>query len=197
MIGSNIKKLRVQQGMTQKNLADKLFVSAQAVSRWENNEVEPSVSTIIELAKIFGVSTDEIMGIENQKENADDSASKDKEATTQQQDIPRQFLAVCHKCNQPIYESNDIIRKYDSQVWCRSCETKRINDERNAKIEKSVKKRIKSFIISPLIAGLWFLVASSNGGFASLDAAMITIWGSIAVFTFSSCCILSNNFIGK
>ena len=37
MIGGNIKKLRLEQGMTQKNLADKLFVSAQAVSRWENN----------------------------------------------------------------------------------------------------------------------------------------------------------------
>ena len=121
MIGSNIKKLRVQQGMTQKNLADKLFVSAQAVSRWENNEVEPSVSTIIELAKIFGVSTDEIMGIENQKENSDDSSSKDKESASQQQEIPRQFLAVCYKCNRPIYESNDIIRKYESEVWCRNC----------------------------------------------------------------------------
>ena len=53
MIGANIKKLRMQHGMTQKNLADKLFVSAQAVSRWENNEVEPSISTILELAKIF------------------------------------------------------------------------------------------------------------------------------------------------
>ena len=43
MIGNNIKKLRMQRGMTQKNLADLLFVSPQAVSRWENNEVEPSL----------------------------------------------------------------------------------------------------------------------------------------------------------
>ena len=55
MIGANIKKLRLEHGMTQKNLADKLFVSAQAVSRWENNEVEPSISTILELAKIFEI----------------------------------------------------------------------------------------------------------------------------------------------
>ena len=40
MIGNNIKRLRTERGMTQKALADKLFVSAQAVSRWENNEVE-------------------------------------------------------------------------------------------------------------------------------------------------------------
>ena len=53
MIGANIKRLRTQHGMTQKNLADKLFVSAQAVSRWENDEVEPSIGTIMDLAKIF------------------------------------------------------------------------------------------------------------------------------------------------
>ena len=74
MIGNNIKRLRTERGMTQKALADKLFVSAQAVSRWENNEVEPSITTLTELAKIFGVSADEILGletkkIENEKEN--------------------------------------------------------------------------------------------------------------------------------
>ena len=114
MIGNNIKKLRVQQGLTQKNLADKLFVSAQAVSRWENNEVEPSVSTIIEMAKIFGVTTDEIMGIECKKETVEDDTPKEKEeekqSSYQRQEIPRQFLAVCHNCNKPIYESNEIVK---------------------------------------------------------------------------------------
>ena len=61
MIGNNIKRLRTQRGMTQKNLADRLFVSPQAVSRWENNEVEPSLGTITEMAKIFNVTTDEIL----------------------------------------------------------------------------------------------------------------------------------------
>ena len=60
MIGNNIKKLRMQRGMTQKNLADILFVSPQAVSRWENNEVEPSIGTITEMAKIFNVSEQEV-----------------------------------------------------------------------------------------------------------------------------------------
>ena len=52
MIGPNIKKLRLQHGLTQKNLADKLFVSAQAVSRWENDEVEPSISLISQMRKL-------------------------------------------------------------------------------------------------------------------------------------------------
>ena len=55
MIGDNIRALRTEKGMTQKEIADRLFVTAQAVSRWENGEVEPSLNTIMELAKIFGV----------------------------------------------------------------------------------------------------------------------------------------------
>ena len=38
MLGEKIKKLRTTNSLTQKDLAEKLFVTAQAVSRWENNE---------------------------------------------------------------------------------------------------------------------------------------------------------------
>ena len=62
MIGENIKKLRASKGWTQKELAEKLFVTAQAVSRWENNEVEPSATTLYEMSKIFEVSIDELFG---------------------------------------------------------------------------------------------------------------------------------------
>lgn len=61
MLQHNIKLLRQQKSMTQKQLADELHVTPQAVSRWENGEVEPSVSAIGEMAKIFGVTYDELM----------------------------------------------------------------------------------------------------------------------------------------
>ncbi|MEG0529417.1 MAG: helix-turn-helix transcriptional regulator, partial [Bacilli bacterium] len=43
MIGDNIRRLRLKNGFTQKELAEKLFVTGQAVSRWENGDVEPSL----------------------------------------------------------------------------------------------------------------------------------------------------------
>lgn len=61
MLGEKIKQLRIAKGLTQKQLADKLFVTPQAVSRWEQNEVEPSVSALSELATIFDVSLDELI----------------------------------------------------------------------------------------------------------------------------------------
>ncbi|MDR3318023.1 MAG: helix-turn-helix domain-containing protein [Clostridiales bacterium] len=58
MIGENIFELRKKLGLTQKELADKVFVSPQAVSKWENNEAKPDSETLDRLAKVFGVNPD-------------------------------------------------------------------------------------------------------------------------------------------
>lgn len=60
-IGGFIAALRKANGLTQKQLAEKLNVSDKAVSRWERDEAMPDLSLIPELADIFGVTTDEIL----------------------------------------------------------------------------------------------------------------------------------------
>ena len=57
-----IKELRAASGLTQEQLADKLCVKRQTVSKWEQAINEPDIETIKKLAEIFGVTTDEIMG---------------------------------------------------------------------------------------------------------------------------------------
>ena len=69
MIGNNIKKLRMQRGMTQKNLADQLFVSPQAVSRWEVGSALPDASNILQLSKLFGVSADYLLNDDCKEES--------------------------------------------------------------------------------------------------------------------------------
>ena len=71
MIGEKIKELRLKNKMTQKDLAEQLYVTAQAVSRWENGEVEPSLNTITQIAKIFNVPTDELLEVNIESSNAD------------------------------------------------------------------------------------------------------------------------------
>ena len=63
-IGQNIRKLRKERGMTQEELAAKLNISAQAVSKWECNIANPDFSLIVPLAKLFKVSTDELLGFD-------------------------------------------------------------------------------------------------------------------------------------
>lgn len=66
-IGENIKRLRRQKGITQETLADHMHISAAAVSKWERNETLPDISMVIPLASYFGVSTDELLGLDAAK----------------------------------------------------------------------------------------------------------------------------------
>lgn len=59
-LGSKIKSLRLEKSMTQEQLAQKLGVSAQAVSKWESSANMPDIQMLPELAVIFGISIDEL-----------------------------------------------------------------------------------------------------------------------------------------
>ena len=63
MLGEQIKKLRMNKGMSQVQLADKLNVTKQSVSNWENENIMPSVDMLIKIANFFNVSTDYLLGL--------------------------------------------------------------------------------------------------------------------------------------
>ena len=60
-IGGFISALRKANGMTQKDLAERLNVSDKSVSRWECDEGSPDLSLIPVIAEIFGVTCDELL----------------------------------------------------------------------------------------------------------------------------------------
>lgn len=60
-IGAFIAALRKANGLTQKQLAEKLCVSDKAVSRWERDECAPDLTLIPVIAEIFGITTDELL----------------------------------------------------------------------------------------------------------------------------------------
>lgn len=60
--GRRISELRKKQNMTQMELADKLGISFQAVSNWERGNTMPDISKLPELAQIFNVTTDDLLG---------------------------------------------------------------------------------------------------------------------------------------
>ena len=57
-IGNNIKKLRQQRNLTQEQVAERLGVSYQAVSKWENNANTPDIALLPAIANLFGVLID-------------------------------------------------------------------------------------------------------------------------------------------
>ena len=63
MLSKKIYELRLSFGWTQVQLAQKLGVTKQTVSNWENDNIQPSIDMLIKLSKIFNVSTDYLLGL--------------------------------------------------------------------------------------------------------------------------------------
>lgn len=66
-MGKRIAANRKRLGLTQDQMAEKLGVTAQAVSKWENDQSCPDIAMIPRLAELFGVSTDELLGVEHRE----------------------------------------------------------------------------------------------------------------------------------
>lgn len=65
MLAQNLTRLREQRGLTQKELADQLHVVRQTVSKWEKGHSVPDADMVLKLADFFGVSTDELLGVQS------------------------------------------------------------------------------------------------------------------------------------
>jgi Lar family restriction alleviation protein len=63
--GTQVKHLRQKNNLRQQDLADRFHVSQQAIAKWENEEAEPDILTLIKLSEFFGVSVDMLLGIEH------------------------------------------------------------------------------------------------------------------------------------
>lgn len=77
--GELLKRLRLNAGLTQKQLADKIGISKNAVSYYEQSLRCPSSDILIKLAKTFRVSADFLLGLDNEKQTYDVSMLSDKE----------------------------------------------------------------------------------------------------------------------
>lgn len=91
--------LRTKAGLSQEELAEKLYVTRQAVSRWENGETVPSTDALKQLSKFFDVSINTLLG------------------------SPRRL--VCQCCGMPL-EDSAISREPDGQLnedYCKWCYT--------------------------------------------------------------------------
>lgn len=75
-IGEKIKKLRIEHGLTQDELASKLFVKRQTVSKWERDVNEPDIDTIKKLSNIFSISLDDLLDVDEKEQST--SLKKDR-----------------------------------------------------------------------------------------------------------------------
>lgn len=70
-ISAKLKELRTKKGLSQERVAEQLYVSRQAISKWENGEALPDMENLVAISKFYGVSIDYILG-------ADEESGRDK-----------------------------------------------------------------------------------------------------------------------
>lgn len=74
-IGKKLRAARAKCGLTQEQAAEKLFVTRQTVSNWENEKSYPDIVSIVKISELYGVSLDELL-------KGDDEIMKHLEETT-------------------------------------------------------------------------------------------------------------------
>ncbi len=77
-ISKNIKRLRMLQNMSQEELAQKLFVSRQAVSSWENGRTQPDLEMIQKLSELFDIQVEELLYGEKRNTKLEESVRTSK-----------------------------------------------------------------------------------------------------------------------
>ena len=96
MIGNKISSCRKKAGMSQEALAAQLNISRQAVSRWETGEAVPDTEKIIQLSRLFHVSTDYLLLDEVEEPLAENtSATVQTEPTKERRRHMRIYLGKC------------------------------------------------------------------------------------------------------
>lgn len=93
-LSETIRDLRIRNGMNQVELANKLNVSKQCVSNWENDNVLPSITLLVKLADLFNTTTDYLLGREPENVIGLDSL------TEEQRVHIRQIVRDLSKANQ-------------------------------------------------------------------------------------------------
>lgn len=219
-IGQKIRNLRTERGITQRDLADQFHVSFQTVSKWENDENEPDIATLRELARYFTVSVDYLV---------DDNAEQPQphfeqphidqphveQNTASQSEQPRMSGRICHRCHQEIPDGEVVVQRiphhhqsgrhryttYEEVFYHRDClsheQQLEAENEARQRAYMSARKRKKSFGwsiplgIITLVLTLIIMLVSNCNVFTSILVSILLGYGLFAALY----CMIAGSFI--
>lgn len=108
MFSENLKTLRKQKGFSQEELASRLHVVRQTISKWEKNLSVPDADTLIRLAEILEVSVSELLGSKIETENQNQNGNVTNDVAEQLSRINEQ-LAMKNRRSRRIWKTIVII----------------------------------------------------------------------------------------
>ena len=129
-LGQKLSFYRKKQGLTQQQLGEQINVTAQAVSKWENDQAEPDLRTLMKLSELYGTTLDALVS-ENELDaadaalfkelNAEDLATMVSENIREQmkEDAPPHTVGFCTACGIAVTKEN--LGTNTPKVLCRAC----------------------------------------------------------------------------
>lgn len=152
-LGQKLTFYRKKQGLTQQQLGDIINVTAQAVSKWENDQAEPDLRTLMKLSELYGTTLDALVS-ENELDaadaalfkelNAEDLATMVSENIREQmkEDAPPHTVGFCTACGIAVTEEN--LGTNTPKVLCRKCkeEADRLEAEEKVRAREAEKQRM-------------------------------------------------------
>ena len=131
-LGKKLSNYRKLLGLTQQQLGERLNLSAQAVSKWENDLAEPDLTTLKALAGLYSVSVDELLNTDDDNlhgygQNSQASATIDAEKVAEtvasaiddkMKETPK-TIGFCKNCG--ITVTNENVGKKSPKVLCKAC----------------------------------------------------------------------------
>jgi transcriptional regulator with XRE-family HTH domain len=144
-LGQKLKNLRIEKDLTQKGLAEQLNVSFQTISKWENDENEPDITTLKTLTKIYGCSYDYLF----EDGNKDNKTIDDESEIVLEQE--KNKISTCCDCGKELLH-NDIVHNIERRTSsgikemvtiCDACFKKHEEeiDRRTQEVEDSMKAK--------------------------------------------------------
>lgn len=108
--GENLKRIREAKGMTQQTLADYLYVTRQAVSRWEGGSRYPDLMTAKKMAQFLETSVDELLSDDDMKAYVEKSAIFESERSKNLQVVVTALAFMCSVVMSVLYLANYFIQ---------------------------------------------------------------------------------------
>lgn len=136
-IGQKIKELRRKNDLTQEKLADSLGVSYQAVSKWETGVSSPDLSLIVPLARLLGVTTDELLGASEEGKRLEEYERLYKD-TFRTGDITER-LRITESAVKELPSNMKWLNHYAWAHWCNALDTIPNGEAFEAEREKAIK----------------------------------------------------------
>lgn len=221
-LGQKIKKLRIENNLTQKDISELVSVTFQTVSKWENDENEPDIATLRKLASVFGCSMDYLLSEEEEQVEQPKVEEKQAESATQTIIIHESEKHVCERCGRDI-DPEDLVfenrtkterhgrfshTKVIGQIFYhRDCleEVKKEREENARKIKRANASKAKKWSFGWSIAGgtltlilsliIMLAVPSVKEVIKPWTAIVLSIVFTYGIFSMLYC-IISGSYIG-